>query len=57
MTDGIALETRQGKGILAAAILGSGMATLDGTVVNVALRRIGQDFDASLAQLQWITNG
>ena len=57
MTDGIALETRQGKGILAAAILGSGMATLDGTVVNVALRRIGQDLDASLAQLQWITNG
>ena len=28
MTDGIALDTRQGKGILAAAILGSGMATL-----------------------------
>ena len=30
---------------------------LDGTVVNVALRTIGEDLDASLAQLQWITNG
>lgn len=30
---------------------------LDGTVVNVALRTIGEDLDASLAQLQWISNG
>ena len=30
---------------------------LDGTVVNVALKTIGKDLDASLAQLQWITNG
>ena len=29
---------------------------LDGTVVNVALRTIGADLDASLAQLQWISN-
>jgi len=43
--------------VLAAAILGSGMALLDGTVVNVALRSIGADLDASLGQLQWITNG
>ncbi len=33
------------------------MAFLDGTVVNVALRTIGDDLDASLAELQWITNG
>lgn len=30
---------------------------LDGTVVNVALRTVGRDLDASLAQLQWISNG
>lgn len=30
---------------------------LDGTVVNIALRHIGADLDASLAQLQWISNG
>jgi EmrB/QacA subfamily drug resistance transporter len=33
------------------------MAMLDGTVVNVALKTIGKDLDASLAELQWITNG
>ncbi|GEP35512.1 MFS transporter [Nocardioides szechwanensis] len=33
------------------------MALLDGTVVNVALKTIGEDLDASLAQLQWVTNG
>lgn len=46
-----------GRWILTAAVLGQGMALLDGTVVNVALRRIGDDLDASLAQLQWISNG
>lgn len=46
-----------GRGVVAAAVLGSGMAMLDGTVVNVALRTIGIHLDASLAQLQWISNG
>lgn len=51
------LESAAGRGVLTAAVLGSGLAMLDGTIVNVALRRIGQDLDASLSQLQWITNG
>ena len=46
-----------GRAVIAAAALGSGIAFLDGTVVNVALRTIGEDLDASLAELQWITNG
>jgi EmrB/QacA subfamily drug resistance transporter len=46
-----------GRGVITAAVLGSGMAMLDGTVVNVALKTIGKDLDASLAELQWITNG
>jgi EmrB/QacA subfamily drug resistance transporter len=46
-----------GRGVVLAAVLGSGMALLDGTVVNVALKTIGKNLDASLAQLQWITNG
>ncbi|MBU2696770.1 MFS transporter [Pimelobacter sp. 30-1] len=33
------------------------MALLDSTVVNVALRRIGEDLDASLGDLQWVSNG
>ncbi len=40
--------------MLAATVLGSGMALLDGTVVNVALRRIGTDLDATVVQLQWV---
>jgi MFS family permease len=50
------MGTPAGRAVVAAATLGSGMAMLDGTVVNVALRTIGEDLDASLAQLQWITN-
>ena len=46
-----------GRAIVTAAVLGSGLTLLDGTVVNVALRTIGEDLDASLAQLQWINNG
>ncbi|MDQ6716172.1 MAG: MFS transporter [Actinomycetota bacterium] len=53
----IALGTRAGRSILIAAVLGSGMATLDGTVVNVALVRIGLDLDARLSDQQWISNG
>ena len=51
------LGTSTARAVIAAAVLGSGMAMLDGTVVNVALRTIGRDLGASLAQLQWITNG
>lgn len=42
--------------MLAATILGSGMASLDGTVVNVALPRIGTDLNAGLTALQWTVN-
>ena len=39
---------------LAAAILGSGMAFIDGSVVNVALPALQRELQASAAQLQWI---
>lgn len=42
---------------LAGLTIGSGMAILDGSVVNVALRSIGTELSASLAQLQWVVNG
>ncbi|WP_395690415.1 MFS transporter [Nocardioides sp.] len=54
---GVHLGTATGRAVVLAAVLGSGMTMLDGTVVNVALRTVGEDLDASLAQLQWITNG
>ena len=51
------MGTTTGRVVVATAVLGSGMTWLDATVVNVALRTIGADLDASLAQLQWINNG
>lgn len=42
--------------MLAATILGSGMAMLDGTVVNVALPRIGENLNTGLTGLQWTLN-
>lgn len=53
----LALGSRTGRFVIAAAVLGSGMALLDGTVVNVALVRIGEELGASMSDLQWITNG
>jgi EmrB/QacA subfamily drug resistance transporter len=52
----IARGTPQGRWVLAAAVLGSGMAMLDGTVVNIALRNVGEDLGATVAQLQWVVN-
>ena len=43
-----------GRWILVATVLGSGMAMLDGTVVNVALPSIGKDLGAQVAGLQWV---
>jgi MFS family permease len=37
-------------------VLGSGIAFLDTTVVNVALPTIGEDLDAGIASLQWVVN-
>ena len=47
----IRLASPQGKWILFTTILGSSMALLDSTVVNVALPRMGEDLDADLAAL------
>ncbi|MBB6627885.1 MFS transporter [Nocardioides sp. KIGAM211] len=54
---GVRLGTPTGRAVVAAATLGSGMTLLDGSVVNVALKTIGEDLDASLAELQWVSNG
>ncbi|MFI6355671.1 MFS transporter [Streptomyces sp. NPDC050743] len=52
----VRLASPQGKWILFTTVLGSSMALLDSTVVNVALPRIGDDLGASLAALQWTVN-
>ncbi len=42
---------------LIAAILGSGVAQIDGTVVNVALPAISRELGGGLSVQQWISNG
>jgi EmrB/QacA subfamily drug resistance transporter len=54
---GVRYASASGRWIIAATVLGSGMAFLDGTVVNVALPTIGTDFGARVDGLQWILNG
>ena len=56
-TRGAVWGTPTARGILATTVLGSGMAMLDGTIVNVALPRIGAELSASVAGLQWILDG
>jgi EmrB/QacA subfamily drug resistance transporter len=41
---------------LAATILGSSMAFIDGSVVNVALSSIQKELGASVAAMQWVVN-
>jgi EmrB/QacA subfamily drug resistance transporter len=43
-----------GRWILAATILGSSMAFIDGTVVNVALPALQSDLNASVRGVQWV---
>ncbi|MFD7513063.1 DHA2 family efflux MFS transporter permease subunit, partial [Streptomyces sp. NPDC059853] len=54
--EGLSTASPGGRRVLAAAVLGSGMAMLDGTIVNVALPRIGEGLGAPLATLQWTLN-
>ncbi|WP_328710290.1 MFS transporter [Microbispora hainanensis] len=57
MTSGnIRLRSAPGRWVLVTTVLGSGMATLDGTVVNVALPALGRDLHAGMSGLQWTVN-
>ncbi|WP_280497736.1 MFS transporter [Nocardia asiatica] len=51
------LRSGTGRWILVATILGSSVASLDATVVNIALPRIGESLETDVAGLQWTLNG
>jgi EmrB/QacA subfamily drug resistance transporter len=53
----IAISSHVGRGALASTVLASGMVFLDGTIANVATEKIGAEFSASFAGLQWVLNG
>jgi len=48
--------SRRQRLTLAAAIVGSGVAMLDGTIVNVALPAIERDLGGGLSAQQWVAN-
>lgn len=50
-------RSARGRWVLAAVVLGSGAAFLEGSVVSIALPAIGRDFGLELGGLQWIVNG
>lgn len=53
---GLAFGQPQARWVLLATVLGTGLAFVDGTVVNVALPTIGESFGADLSGLQWTVN-
>src|SRR5437764_15309624 len=53
----LTLADASGKWVVVAAVLGSGIASLDATVVNIALPALGRDLHAGFDGLQWTING
>ena len=54
---GLSYSSAPGRWVLAITVLGSGIAALDATVVNIALPAIGRDFHTGIAALQWVMTG
>ncbi|MBB4982142.1 MULTISPECIES: MFS transporter [Streptomyces] len=52
----VRMASGTGRWVLFTTVLGSGMALLDSTVVNIALPHIGEDLGADLGALQWTVN-
>ncbi len=50
----VRLASPTGRAILASTVLGSGIAFLDGTVVNAALPHIARDLNAGFSTMQWV---
>ncbi|HLU30269.1 MAG TPA: MFS transporter, partial [Acidimicrobiia bacterium] len=51
------IGSAEGKWVVTATVLGSGVAMINGTDVSVALPAIGRDLGADVSALQWILNG
>ena len=54
---GVPAASAAGRWLIVAAVLGSGVAFIDGTVVNVALPAIARDLDTGLRGQQWVLDG
>lgn len=56
---GLALSasTARGRWVIVATVLGSAMASIDGTVVSIALPVMGRQFHAPITSMQWVVTG
>ena len=50
----LSYSSAPGRWVLLVTVAGSGIASLDATVVNIALPTIGRDFHTGIAALQWV---
>ncbi len=55
--EGLSFSSAQGRWVIAATVLGSGIASLDATVVGIALPSIGRGFHSGVGTLQWVVSG
>ena len=53
----LTLSSGRGRWVVAATVLGSGIALLDSTVVGIALPSIGREFHGGVGTLQWVVTG
>jgi EmrB/QacA subfamily drug resistance transporter len=53
----LSFGSSQGRWVIAATVLGSGIASLDATVVGIALPTIGRAFHSGVGTLQWVVSG
>jgi MFS family permease len=55
--EALTLASARGRWVVAATVLGSGIAMLDSTVVGIALPSINRTFHGGLGALQWVVTG
>jgi EmrB/QacA subfamily drug resistance transporter len=55
--EAISYGSPRGRWVIAACVLGSGIASLDATVVGIALPAIGRTFGVGVGTLQWVVTG
>ena len=55
--ESLVLSSARGRWVIAATVLGSGIAFLDSTVVGIALPSINRTFHGGLGSLQWVVTG
>ena len=53
----LTLSSGKGRWVIAATVLGSGIAMLDATVVGIALPSINRTFHGNVGTLQWVVTG